>query len=158
MDDLATDEVEMVVDADGEIEDVAVTRHRCAGSERPLVGIEVVEPFPYDISFESGDIGGPSAGLMWALGLYDLLTEGELTGGRVVAGTGTIDTTGAVGPIGGIEQKVEAAERAGAEVFLVPRENFHAAQGVADDLQLVPVGSFEEALAYLEGPPPTTDA
>jgi PDZ domain-containing protein len=158
MDGLGTNEVEMVVDADGETEDVQVTRHRCAGSERPLVGIGVVEPFPYDISFESGDIGGPSAGLMWALGLYDLLTEGELTGGRVVAGTGTIDTTGAVGPIGGIEQKVEAAERAGAEVFLVPRENFHAARSVADELELVPVGSFEEALAYLEGPPPTTDA
>ena len=80
--------------------------------------------FPFDVSVRLGDdIGGPSAGLMFSLGVYDTLTPGSLTGGNDVAGTGTIDERGRVGPIGGIQQKIVAAADAGAKIFLVPPAN-----------------------------------
>ena len=86
-----------------------ITRGTCPGIDEPLIGIVLVEPFPFEIAIESGDVGGPSAGLMWAIGLYDLLTPGDLTRGRTIAGTGAIDLEGNVGPIGGILDKVVAA-------------------------------------------------
>jgi PDZ domain-containing protein len=101
--------------------------------------------------FETGSIGGPSAGLMFALGLYDRLTPEDLTGGRRIAGTGTIRCDGAVGPIGGIEEKIAGAEREGAEVFLAPAADARAAEKVAEGLLVVPVETFEDALDYLEG-------
>jgi len=110
----------------------------------------LIDRFPFDVQISSGDIGGPSAGLMWALGLYDLLTPGDLTGGRTIAGTGEINVDGAVGPIGGIEDKIVAAERAGAEVFLVPAENMAELKGVdTGDMKLVSVSTFQEALDAL---------
>jgi Lon-like protease len=123
---------------------------RCAGSHRPLIGVLPVENFPFDVSIESGEIGGPSAGLMWALGLYDLLTPADLTDGRTVAGTGTIDLDGAVGPVGGVHHKILAAERAGADLFLVPEGNLAEAEDVRAEMALVPVSSFAEALGALE--------
>jgi PDZ domain-containing protein len=87
---------------------------------------------------------------MWALGLYDLLTPGDLTGGRTVAGTGTIDERGNVGIIGGVENKIAGAKQAGADVFLVPRGNYAAAKKVAGDLPLVPISTFQDALDYLQ--------
>jgi PDZ domain-containing protein len=115
-----------------------------------LIGINLVDAFPFGVQISSGDVGGPSAGLMWALGLYDLLTPGDLTRGKVIAGTGTIDTQGNVGPIGGIQDKVVAAERAGAQVFLVPRANMADLRGVATgSMRLVPVSTFEQALEVL---------
>ncbi|MFN2543633.1 MAG: PDZ domain-containing protein [Actinomycetota bacterium] len=136
-------------EAGGEAFDVTVTRKRCAGSKRPLIGIAPVATFPFDITISSGDIGGPSAGLMWALGLYDLLTPGDLTGGRTVAGTGVIEPRGEVGPIGGVGDKIAAAAAAGADVFLVPKGNLQEAREAGGDLPLVPVGSFGQALAAL---------
>ena len=79
----------------------ALTRGTCPGIDEPLIGILLVEPFPFEIAIESAEVGGPSAGLMWALGLYDLLTPGDLTRGRTIAGTGAIDLEGNIGPIGG---------------------------------------------------------
>jgi Lon-like protease len=140
----------------GETKDqrVNLVRRPCGGSSRPLVGITMVDDFPFDIRIESGEIGGPSAGLMFALGVYDLLTPGDLTGGRTIAGTGTIDSQGAVGPIGGIQDKVVAAERAGATVLLVPAANYDKAREAASgDLHLVSVGSFDDALRYLGASP-----
>ena len=129
---------------------VTLTRRPCADSRTPLVGIETYPTFPFPISISSGDIGGPSAGLMWALGLYDLLTPGDLTGGRTVAGTGEIFLNGEVGPIGGVEKKVAAAKASGASVFFVPAGgNERDAQKVAGDLTLVPVRTFGDALRYL---------
>jgi PDZ domain-containing protein len=117
-----------------------------------ILGILAVDNFPFPVTISVGDIGGPSAGLMWALGLYDLLTPGDLTGGRTVAGTGEIFPDGTVGPIGGVENKVAAAKGAGAEVFLVPAgENYRDSRAVAGDLTLVPVHSFQDALRYLQG-------
>lgn len=130
---------------------VALVPARCTTDHGPLVGIVPVANFPFQVTFASGGIGGPSAGLMWALGLYDVLTPGDLTGGRTVAGTGDIDSEGNVRPIGGIEQKVIAAERAGADLFILPIDNLEGARTVAGDLRLVPVDTVDEALRFLEG-------
>ncbi len=138
------------VEAAGETHDVRVTRGQCPGTDRPLVGINLIDQFPFDVQISSGDVGGPSAGLMWSLGLYDLLTPGDLTGGRTVAGTGTIDTRGHVGPIGGIRDKVVGAERAGADLFFVPADNMKELQGVdTGDMRLVEVKTFQDALDAL---------
>ena len=90
---------------------VVVTTAHIPGVPYPAVGIATVPNFPFDVRINSQGIGGPSAGLMWTLGLIDVLTPGDLTGGAKIAGTGTIDPSGRVGPIGGVEQKVVAAER-----------------------------------------------
>lgn len=102
------------------------------------------------VRFKTGEIAGPSAGLMMALALYEQLTPDDLTDGRRIAGTGTIGCDGVVGPVGGIEQKIAGAEDAGAEVFLAPDANFKAARSVADGIKVVAIGDFDEALKYLE--------
>jgi PDZ domain-containing protein len=138
---------------DGTPESARLVREPCGGSQRPLVGVGMINSFPFDVSISSGDIGGPSAGLMWALGLYDLLTPGDLTGGRTIAGTGQIAVDGTVIPIDGVQEKIAAAAEAGATVFLVPMGNLKAARAGGDHgLELVPVSSFDDALAYLEQP------
>jgi len=106
-----------------------------------------------EVGFDTGKIGGPSGGLMMTLALYDQLTPEDITGGRSVAGTGTIACDGGVGPIGGIEQKVAGAEEAGAEIFLAPSDNVAAAQAVAKDIEVIEISSFDEAIRYLEGLP-----
>jgi PDZ domain-containing protein len=118
--------------------------------DQPVIGIYPVANFPFDIRIESGSIGGPSAGLMWTLGVTDLLTSGDLTADLAIAGTGTVDLNGNVGPIGGITLKVVAAERANAEAFLVPQPNLAEARTVATDLRLVPVSNVEQAISFLE--------
>lgn len=115
-----------------------------------LIGVEAIPNFPFDVRIESGQIGGPSAGFMWALAIVDLLTPGDLTGGRTIAGTGAIDLAGNVGPIGGVTEKAIAAERAGAEVFLVPEANLEEARSSPADIEIVPVGTLADALRYLE--------
>jgi Lon-like protease len=95
-------------------------------------------------------IGGPSAGMMFALGLYDKLTPGSLTGGRTVAGTGTIDANGEVGPIGGIEQKVNGAREAGATVFLAPASDCAgAASAGVDGITVYRVGTLADSVTVL---------
>lgn len=139
------------VTVDGEPRTVRLLRAPCGGSEDPLVGVSLINSFPFDVRISSGEIGGPSAGLMWALGLYDLLTPGDLTGGRTIAGTGLLATDGTVHPIGSIGEKILAAAEAGATVLLVPEGNLTEARGLDDrGLELVPVASFADALAYLE--------
>ncbi|TMK83815.1 MAG: PDZ domain-containing protein [Actinobacteria bacterium] len=140
------------VKADGQTRRVQVAPGRIQGIDHPAIGIGTVAAFPFPLEIDSGDIGGPSAGLMWTLGLVDLLTPGDLTGGHIVAGTGTIDLTGKVGPIGGISQKVVAAERAGATVFFAPAEEASQARSVAHHIVIVPVRSYTDAVSYLGGP------
>jgi Lon-like protease len=122
--------------------------------DRPqgLLGVRPgIEPQGGDITISLGDIGGPSAGLMFTLAVIDKLTPGELTGGRFVAGTGTIDNTGAVGAIGGIPFKMMAARAAGATTFLVPAKNCtEAAANAPDGLQLVRVATLDDALTALD--------
>jgi Lon-like protease len=140
------------VTVDGEPETVRLVREPCGDQQEPLVGVALINAFPIDVRISSGAIGGPSAGLMWALGLYDLLTPGDLTGGRTIAGTGMILIDGGVYPISGIGEKLAAAEDAGAEVFFVPKENLKEARASGDhDLELVVVETFDDALAYLQG-------
>lgn len=102
------------------------------------------------VTIPTGEIGGPSAGLMFALAVYDRLTPDDLTDGRQIAGTGVINCDGSVAPIGGIEQKVAAAEAEGAEVFLAPADNFEAAKESGDEIDVVSVESFDDAIEYLE--------
>jgi len=143
--------IAFTVQAAGQTHDVELTRERCVqGEKQPLVGISLVQPFPFPVEISSGDVGGPSAGLMFALGLYDTLTPEDLTGGRTIAGTGAIGLDGSVGPIGGITDKVVAAERAGASVFLVPEDNMGDLEGIdTGDMQLISVASFDDALNAL---------
>lgn len=102
--------------------------------------------FPFKVSIDAGEVGGPSAGMMFALAIYDKLTPGALTGGVTIAGTGTISSVGAVGPIGGIQQKLAGAERGGASWFLAPAANCDEVVGhVPDGLRVVKVSTFTQA-------------
>ncbi len=139
------------LNVDGSVEHATFTRAPCGQKNEPLVGISMLDAFPFDITFESDDIGGPSAGLMWALGIYELLTPGDLTAGRTIAGTGEIGPDGTVYPIGGIRDKVVAAERAGATLFLAPADNMAELAGVdTGDMQVVSVATFDDARKALE--------
>jgi len=116
--------------------------------------------FPFQVDLKLNDnIGGPSAGLMFATGIYDVLTPGSLTGGKAIAGTGEIDGEGKVGPIGGIQQKLVGAQGDGARLFLVPADNCaEAAAGHydSDRMRLVKVNTLDEAVedvkAWVEDP------
>jgi len=139
------------VTVDGDRELVSLVREPCGGEERPLVGVSMIESFPFDVRISSGEIGGPSAGLAWALGLHDLLTPGDLTGGRTIAITGALAVDGTVFPIGGIEDKVVGAAEVGASVLIVPDGNLTDARAAGgEDMELVPVSTFAEALVYLQ--------
>ncbi|MDQ3715454.1 MAG: PDZ domain-containing protein, partial [Actinomycetota bacterium] len=106
---------------------------------------------PDEVVIGLTDIGGPSAGLIFALAVIDKLTPGELTGGRFVAGTGEISQTGEVGRISGIPFKMTAARQAGATVFLVPEGNCEEAAATAPEgLQLIKVGNLGQAVAGLD--------
>ncbi|MDQ1444159.1 MAG: Lon-like protease [Acidimicrobiaceae bacterium] len=105
---------------------------------------------PFKVDIDSADIGGPSAGLAFTLGVLDELTPGELTGGKVVAATGTIGIDGAVGDVGGVPQKTAAVIDAGAKVFLVPPGEYEQARKRAGKrLQVIKVATLDEALAVL---------
>jgi PDZ domain-containing protein len=119
------------------------------GVDHPVIGIASVANFPFPLTISSGEIGGPSAGLMWALGVSDVITPGDLTAGRTIAGTGALDPDGTVEPIGGVREKVIAAEAAGAKVFFVPVGDASDARGAAPGLTLVPVKTYEQALNWL---------
>ncbi|MFE9704293.1 PDZ domain-containing protein [Streptomyces sp. NPDC005930] len=123
------------------------------GEKRAIVGISAGtdHTFPFDIDIKLADVGGPSAGLMFALGIYDKLTPGDLTGGKFVAGTGTIDDDGKVGPIGGIGMKTIGAHDKGAQYFLTPADNcVAAAEDTPDGLTLVKVDTIDDALGALK--------
>lgn len=139
---------------DGEPAEVELTTAAPeAGEARSVIGVQLAEvpEYPFDITITLTDVGGPSAGLMFALGILDKLGPESLTGGRYVAGTGEISTDGTVGPIGGIPQKIAAAEDKGAEVFLVPDANCaEAAASAPDGIRLVRVSTLQGALDALE--------
>ena len=133
-----------------------VTRAAKGNPSVPLVGVTLGDHYelPLDVQVVIEDIVGPSAGLIFTLAIIDKLDRRDLTGGRTVAGTGTIDLEGRVGPVGGVHQKLVAAKRAGATVFLVPAENCEEARQVAPDgMTLVRVATVDDALRYLEQPP-----
>lgn len=118
-----------------------------------IVNDREVIPIP-NVIIDSEKIGGPSAGLMFSLEIYNQLTEEDITKGYQIAGTGTIDDNGLVGPIGGISQKVVAADNAGAEIFLSPEEDYTeavlAAKDIKTSMNIVKVSNFTDALNYLK--------
>jgi len=164
---------------DTHIVDVRLAGQRQGGVEEPVLGIpystapdadgmgtQAVYQFPVALHLRSDQIGGPSAGLAFTLGIIDRLAGGDLTGGRVVAATGTIDPTGAVGEIGGLPQKTVAVERARASVFLVPAAQVAQTRPfLAGGLRVIGVSTLQQALDDLaslggrlgpaaHGPPP----
>jgi Lon-like protease len=122
---------------------------------RPLLGVQTTTrdltyDFPFNVTIDSGNVIGPSAGLAFALGIVDVLTPGSLTGGRNVAITGTISLNGSVGRVGGVQQKAAAALGAGATVLIVPSEEADLARArVGDRMEVVPVDTFLDALEAL---------
>ncbi|WP_151733922.1 SepM family pheromone-processing serine protease ['Paenibacillus yunnanensis' Narsing Rao et al. 2020] len=128
---------------------------------RPGLGISigavqkvVPEEEGHGISFVDTEVGGPSAGLMFTMEIYNRLTPGDLTKGYRVAGTGTMDAGGNVGAIGGVKHKIVAADREEADIFFVPLKNVDEAKARADQIctkmKLVPVATLDEALKYME--------
>jgi Lon-like protease len=120
----------------------------------PVVGVSLGSPnyvFPFKVNIDIGNIGGPSAGMMFALAIIDKLTPDALTGGRFIAGTGEIEPTGQVEPIGGIQQKMAGARGAGATIFLTPAANCSNTVGaVPAGLRLVKVSSLAGAVRALQ--------
>ena len=123
----------------------------------PMVGVvlDTVNldlDLPIDLQVDSRNIGGPSAGMMYAITVLDLLTEDDLTKGHRIAGTGTISFDETVGAIGGVRQKVFAARSVGAEYVLVPTDNYEEALTAAGkDIQVVAVANLQDALDFLDG-------
>ncbi|MFC6287452.1 PDZ domain-containing protein [Nocardioides sp. GCM10027113] len=148
----AGEPLEITVVRDGTERTVTVTPRDRDGT--PYIGIEMTPGyrFPFDVTVDiDPNIGGPSAGLMFSLGIYDTLTPGSLTGGRSVAGSGSIDPEGRVLPIGGIQQKIAAARDVGADLFLVPPDNCAEALGASPgDMQLVRADTMPDAVDALE--------
>ena len=107
-----------------------------------------------DIAIAKTNTGGPSGGMIYALGVIELLTSEDLLRGRVVAGTGTIDAAGVVGPIGGVSEKIIAAKRAGATLFLLPRENCEEVEKVPDGITVAAVSSLDQAILALNSARP----
>ncbi|WP_291791504.1 PDZ domain-containing protein [Brevibacterium sp.] len=144
--------VALTVQRDGEEHEVEVEPHDVDGTRAIGVVMGLGYSFPFDVEFAVEGIGGPSAGTIFALTIIDKLTEGNLTGGVPIAGTGAIDAEGVISPIGGARQKVVAAAAAGAEYFLSPADNCAevlSAPG-AEDLTVVRVDDLHEARAAVE--------
>ena len=142
--------VDLTVTRNGRTQHVRVKTIDADG--HAVIGVLVQETFkfPFPIKIKVGNIGGPSAGLMFALGIVDKLTPGSLTGGRFVAGTGEIAASGAVSPIGGIQQKMAGARAAGATWFLTPAANCADTSGaVPAGLHLAKVATLRQALGDL---------
>jgi len=136
---------------DGRSQTVRVGTKESGG--RPVMGVQVTVQyqFPFTVKFSVGDIGGPSAGMMFALGIIDKLTLLNLTGGKFVAGTGEIEASGKVDPIGGIQQKMVGARDAGATIFLAPASNCSDVKGaIPAGLRMVKVSTLSQAVTYLE--------
>jgi PDZ domain-containing protein len=141
----------VTIERQGQTEQVEVGTKESGG--HPVMGVEITGEykFPFTVNISVGDIGGPSAGMMFALGIIDKLTGLNLTGGRFIAGTGEITASGQVEAIGGIQQKMVGARDAGATIFLTPASNCSDTTGaVPAGLRLVKVSTLSQAVTYLE--------
>ncbi len=141
------DDVTLGVKRDGASKDLTITTSRGSDGNAQLgVYIDPKFDFPVDVTINLANVGGPSAGLMFSLGIVDKLTPDDLAKGKTVAGTGTIDVDGTVGAIGGIRQKMVGARRDGATWFLAPKTNCDEVVGyVPDGMHVVAVGTLHEA-------------
>ena len=139
------------IQRDGQSQQVKVATKESGGS--PVMGVEIEEQykFPFTVTISVGDIGGPSAGMMFSLGIIDKLSTTDLTGGKFIAGTGEITASGQVQAIGGVQQKMVGARDAGATVFLTPAANCSQAKpAVPAGLRLVKVSTLTQAVTYLQ--------
>jgi PDZ domain-containing protein len=147
----ATQPITVTVQRSGTTSQVQLTAKQVDG--RPVLGIMVQDhyKFPFTVTIKIGQIGGPSAGMMFALGIIDKLSTENLTGGKFIAGTGEISANGAVSPIGGIQQKMIGARNAGATVFLAPAGNCADTKGaVPAGLRVVKVSTLAGAISALQ--------
>ncbi|NLP37228.1 MAG: PDZ domain-containing protein [Firmicutes bacterium] len=148
--------VELMVKRNGELEQVSIitTNHSIEPDKAGiLVYIQTKNwrpQLPFEIEINVGKITGSSAGLMFVLEILDQLDARQLTGGKKIAGTGTINLKEEVGAIGGVRQKVRAAEKEGAEYFFVPWENYEEAKTAARTIKIIPVETLDDALHFLE--------
>ena len=148
------DAVTLTLENDGKKREETVTLgEHPEDSKIPLLGVTMTSA-PRDgmnVTYNLQDVGGPSAGMMFSLAVIDKLTEEDITGGHFVAGTGTIAEDGTVGPIGGIEHKIDAAEEAGAELFLAPAANCEAATSRdAGDMVIASVNNLDDAVQAMD--------
>ncbi|HEX4864843.1 MAG TPA: PDZ domain-containing protein [Acidimicrobiales bacterium] len=150
-------------DGKGGNKTVTVTAHltgtpaidgHAANPQKAFLGVvaqdDTTFTFPFDVNIDVGDIGGPSAGLALTLGLLDVLSGGQLTGGHRIAATGTISIDGKVGDVGGVAQKAVAVRKAGAQVFFVPPQEFTAARSHAGAMKVYAVSTLTQALDDLK--------
>ncbi|HEY0246667.1 MAG TPA: PDZ domain-containing protein [Gryllotalpicola sp.] len=146
--------VTLTVERGGATQRIPVTPYQDAQTKAWTLGVQAGQQYgtlPVKVDFQLADIGGPSAGQMFALGIIDKLTPGHLNGGAKVAGTGTIDAAGNVGPIGGIRQKMYGAKDAGATVFLAPASNCDEVVGhVPSGLHVYAVQTLKDSLNVLK--------
>lgn len=143
--------VDLVVERGGEQLEFSITPEEVQGIE--LIGVQALATyeFPFEVHINLPDVGGPSAGMMFSLGIVDTLTPGSLTDGVTWAGTGTITAQGEVGGIGGVVQKMHGAVADGASWMLVPQENCNEVVGnIPDGLQVVPVETLDDAISTIE--------
>lgn len=160
----AGDEVKVKVEREDETMEKTLTLERLKETGKIGMGISLVEDRSVEadpeVKFNTETIGGPSAGLMFSLEIYNQLTDEDYTDGKKIAGTGTISEDGKVGPIGGIDQKIVAADEEGAEIFFAPNEEgaedsdyqtaLKTATDIDSDMVIVPVDTFDDAITYLE--------
>ncbi len=145
------DPVEFLIERDHKRMTVRIPPEEVEGEPKIGVHLGTGYEFPFDVSITvDQSIGGPSAGLMFSLAIYDTLTPGSLTGDEVIAGTGELFDDGAVGPIGGIEQKIAGAEESGARLFFVPPDNCGDVVGLDPELELVKAKTMHDARLALE--------
>lgn len=140
--------VKIAIERAGKKQTVEITPTKNeAGDYRVGVLVGIKYDFPIHVDLKLSDVGGPSGGMIFALGIYDSLTPGYLVGGEKVAGTGTIDSNGNIGPIGGIRQKLYGAKNAGAKFFIAPDQNCNEVTGhIPDGLKVFKVSTFDDAL------------
>ncbi|GAB3207858.1 YlbL family protein [Marinactinospora thermotolerans] len=147
------DEVALTVERDGRTREVTVTSTESEEGE-PLIGVMVGNDmdFPVEVDISVGDIGGPSAGMMFALGIMDRLSPEGLTGGHVIAGSGTITPEGEVGGVSGVQQKMVSAQRQGAEYFFVAAESCSQTldSAATGEIEVVRIERLSEAVDALE--------
>ncbi|MCK8816939.1 PDZ domain-containing protein [Natroniella sulfidigena] len=151
-------EVKVTVERNGEEKDFLIeTKVSGESSAQPSIGV-LISPYqreyelPIEVSIEAGQIGGPSAGSMFTLEIYNRLTEEDLTEDVQIAGTGTISLEGEVGKIDGVKQKIAAAKEEGADIFFVPVGNQQEVEGVEkEEIEIVIVEDIDQIISYLEG-------
>lgn len=161
----AGDQVELTINREDKTKTVKVTVEPFKDDPKKVgIGISLVDDKEIivdpKVTVKTDEIGGPSAGLMFSLEIYDQLMEEDFTKGYKIAGTGTIDPKGSVGPIGGIDQKIVAADKAGAEIFFAPNEKggkdsnyklaVKTAREIDSKMKIVPVDVIDDAINYLE--------